>query len=107
MSNKLHIKKGDTVMVIAGESKGQQGRVLFLDPQKNNAIVEGVKLISKHQKPNAENPKGGIVKKEAPIHISNLMVIDATGNTTRIGRKTDEKTNASVRYSIKSGEEIK
>lgn len=107
MSKKLHIKKGDNVMVITGESKGQQGRVLFVDPVKENAIIEGINLVSKHQKPNAENPKGGIIKKEAPIHISNLMVIDASGDATRVGRKTDDKTNKRVRYSKKSGEVIK
>ncbi len=107
MSKKLYIKKGDNVMVITGESKGQQGRVLFVDPVKENAIIEGINMVSKHQKPNAENPKGGIIKKEAPIHVSNLMLIDASGNATRIGRKMDEKTNHRVRYSKKSGEVIK
>ncbi|MDZ7741466.1 MAG: 50S ribosomal protein L24 [Bacteroidota bacterium] len=107
MSKKLHIRKGDTVMVISGESKGQQGRALFVDPVKENAIVEGINMVSKHQKPNAENPKGGIIKKEAPIHVSNLMVIDASGDVTRIGRKMDDKTNKRVRYSKKSGEVIK
>lgn len=107
MSKKLHIKKGDNVMVITGESKGQQGRVLFIDPVKQKAIVEGINMVSKHTRPNADNPKGGIIKKEAPIQASNLMVIDAAGNATRIGRKIDEKTNKSVRYSKKSGEVIK
>lgn len=94
-------------MVITGESKGQQGRVLFIDPVKQKAIVEGINMVSKHTRPNADNPKGGIIKKEAPIQASNLMVIDAAGNATRIGRKIDEKTNKSVRYSKKSGEVIK
>jgi len=107
MGTKLHIKKGDNVKVIAGESKGQTGRVLTVDLDKNRAIVEGVNLISKHTKPNAANPKGGIVKKEAAIHVSNLMIVDASGNATRIGRKLDEKTGKRVRYSKKSGEEIK
>lgn len=107
MSKKLHIKKGDNVMVIAGESKGQQGRVLFIDPDDRKAIVEGINMVSKHTKPNADNPKGGIVKKEAPIHISNLMLVDAAGNATRVGRKQSDKTSKSVRYSKKSGEEIK
>ena len=107
MSKKLHIKKGDNVMVVSGESKGQQGRVLFVDPEDRKAIVEGINMVSKHTKPNADNPKGGIVKKEAPIHISNLMLVDTAGNTTRIGRKQSDKTNKSVRYSKKSGEEIK
>ncbi len=107
MQKKLHIKKGDNVMVITGESKGQQGRVLFVDPKKLRAIVEGINMVSKHQKPNADNPKGGIVKKEAPIHISNLMVINSSGEASRMGRRINEKTNMSVRYSKKSGEEIK
>lgn len=94
-------------MVIAGESKGQQGRVLFVDPRKLRAIVEGINMVSKHEKPNADNPKGGIVKKEAPIHISNLMLTNSSGEASRVGRKISEKTNKSVRYSKKTGEEIK
>ncbi len=107
MRNKLHIKKGDNVMVITGNNKGQQGKVLLLDVPKSKAIVEGVNLVSKHTKPNAENPKGGIIKKEAPIHISNLKVIDGAGNATRVGRKLDDKSKKQVRYSKKSGEVIK
>ncbi len=104
---KLHIKKGDTVIVNSGESKGQEGKVLEVLVSKQRAIVEGVNLISKHTKPNAENPQGGIVKKEAPIHISNLNVKDpSTGKATRIGRKLNEN-NKRIRYSKKSGEEIK
>lgn len=107
MRSKLHIKKGDNVMVITGNNKGQQGKVLLLDVPKSKAIVEGVNLVSKHTKPNAENPKGGIIKKEAPIHISNLKVIDGAGNATRVGRKLDDKSKKQVRYSKKSGEVIK
>jgi large subunit ribosomal protein L24 len=107
MSTKLNIKKGDTVKVIAGDSKGKQGKVLEVDVDKLQAIVEGVNLVSKHTKPNAKNAQGGIVKQEANIHISNLMVVDATGKPTRVGRKIDTKTNKSVRYSKKSGEVIK
>ena len=107
MTKKLHIKKGDTVFVISGESKGKQGRVLEVLRKKERAIVEGVNLISKHQKPNAAHPQGGIIKKEAGIHISNLMLIDAkTGKPTRIGRKLNSEGKL-VRYSKKSGEEIK
>ena len=106
MQKKLHIKKGDTVMVITGESKGQQGRVLKLVPGSTRAIVEGVNLVSKHTKPNAENPKGGVIKQEAPIHLSNLKIIDSAGNATRIGKRIDEN-DKSVRYSKKSGEVIK
>ena len=107
MATKLHIKKGDTVVVIAGESKGQRGKVLSVQVEKQRAIVEGVNLVSKHTKPNAKNTQGGIVKQEAPIHISNLMLIEpATGNPTRIGRRKNEEGKV-VRYSKKSGEEIK
>jgi len=94
-------------MVIAGNFKGQSGRVLTIDMEKQRAIVEGVNLISKHTRPNADNPKGGIIKQEAPVHISNLKVIDKSGKPTRVGRKKDEKTGKSVRYSKKSGEVIK
>lgn len=107
MSTKLSIKKGDTVKVIAGDSKGKQGKVLDVDVEKQKAIVEGMNLISKHTKPNAKNAQGGIEKKEAGIHVSNLMVVDNTGKPTRVGRKLDAKTNKSVRYSKKSGEVIK
>ncbi len=107
MQKKLHIKKGDTVVVITGESKGQKGRVLDVDRDKNRAIVEGVNTVSKHTKPNAKSPQGGILKKEAPINISNLMLVDpASGKPTRIGRRLNNK-NKLVRYSKKSGEEIK
>lgn len=107
MNKKLHIKKGDTVMVITGESKGQKGRVLRVDRSKEKAIVEGLNLVSKHTKPNAKSPQGGIIRKEAPIHISNLMLIDpASGKPTRIGRRLNSN-NKLVRYSKKSGEEIK
>jgi len=105
---KLHIKKGDTVKVIAGESKGAQGVIRKVLAEKQRAIVEGsdIKMMSKHTKPNAANPNGGIVKEEAPIHISNLMVIDPkSGNPTRIGRKMDEN-GKKVRYAKKSGEVI-
>jgi large subunit ribosomal protein L24 len=107
MQKKLHIKKGDTVMVITGESKGQKGRVLEVDRDKDRALVEGVNTVSKHTKPNAKSPQGGILKKEAPIHLSNLMLIDpASGKPTRIGRRFNDK-NKLIRYSKKSGEEIK
>jgi large subunit ribosomal protein L24 len=107
MQTKLHIKKGDTVMVITGNSKGQQGKVLKVDIAKSKAIVEGINMVSKHTKPNAKSPQGGIIKKEALVHISNLMVIDSTGKPTRTGRRIDSKKDMSVRYSKKSGEVIK
>jgi large subunit ribosomal protein L24 len=107
MQKKTHIKKGDTVMVITGESKGQKGRVLEVNREKERALVESVNMVSKHTKPNAKAPQGGILKKEAPIHLSNLMLIDpASGKPTRIGKRLNDK-NKLVRYSKKSGEEIK
>lgn len=107
MPGKFHIKKGDQVIVITGEYKGQQGRVLKVDRAKNKAIVEGINLVSRHTKPNAKSPQGGILKKEGPIHISNLNIVDpSTGKPTRIGRKLNAKGKL-VRYAKKSGEEIK
>lgn len=107
MNNKLHIKKGDTVYVNSGEYNGQQGRVLEIYRDKNKALVEGINMVSKHTKPNAQYPQGGIVKKEAPIHISNLMLVDgSSGEPTRIGRRLNDDGKL-VRYSKKSGEEIK
>ena len=104
---KLHIKKGDTVKVLAGEDKGKTGVVTKVFVEKKRAIVEGVNMVSKSQKPNAKNPQGGIVKMEAPIHISNLNVVDPKiGEATRIGRKLNENGKL-VRYAKKSGEEIK
>lgn len=91
-------------MVIAGNHKGQSGRILFVDVVKQRAIVEGVNLVSKHTKPSADNPKGGIIKQEAGVHVSNLKLIDKSGKPSRVGRKKDEKTGKSVRYSIKTGE---
>ena len=105
--SKLHIKKGDTVYVNAGEGKGKTGRVLEVLIDKKRAIVEGVNLVSKSTKPNAKTPQGGIVKKEASLHISNLNVLDPkSGKPTRIGRKENAEGKL-VRYSKKSGEEIK
>ncbi len=104
---KLHVKKGDTVVVLSGNDRGAQGKVLEVIREKQRAIVEGVNMIKKHTKPNAENPQGGIVEREAAIHISNLMLVDPkTGKGTRIGRKLGENGKL-VRYSKKSGEEIK
>jgi len=104
---KLHIKKGDIVIVNAGVNKGQEGKVLEVFPEKQRAIVEGINMVSKHTKPNAESPQGGIIKKEAPIHISNLNVKDpSTGKATRIGRKLNDDGKL-VRIAKKSGEEIK
>ena len=109
MQKKLHIKKEDTVLVIAGSSKGKQGKVLVIDKVKNRAIIEGLNMVKKHTKPQSDkaNPEGGIVEKEASIHISNLMLVDPkSGEATKTGRKMN-KENKLVRYSIKTGEEIK
>ncbi|MDO4510741.1 MAG: 50S ribosomal protein L24 [Bacteroidales bacterium] len=103
---KLHIKKGDTVCVLAGDDKGKTGRVLSIKAKENRAIVEGINMVSKSTKPSAKHPQGGIIKMEAPIHLSNLNVVDPkTGKPTRVGFKKEE--GKTVRYSKKSGEEIK
>ena len=95
------------VYVIAGDNRGQQGKVLSVDAAKNRAIVEGVNICKKATKPNAQNPQGGLVEQEAPIHVSNLLPIDPkSGKPTRIGRKANENGKL-VRYAKKSGEEIK
>jgi large subunit ribosomal protein L24 len=104
---KLKIKKGDLVKVIAGDSKGTQGKVIEVIVDKNRAVVEGANMVSKHTKPNAANPNGGIVKQEAAIHISNLALVDPkTGEATRVGRKKNAAGKL-VRVAKKSGEEIK
>jgi len=107
MQKKLHIKKGDNVIVIAGNDKGQQGRVLEVIRSNSRAIVEGVNMVSKHTKPNADNPQGGIIKQEAAVHISNLLLVDPSGGkATRVGRRLNDKGKL-VRFAKKSGEEIK
>ena len=104
---KLHIKSGDTVQVIAGESKGETGKVLRVYPDKNRAVVEGVNVVTNHQKPSASNPQGGLLKEEASIHISNLMVVDPkSGEATRVGRRVNEEGKIE-RFAKKSGEVIK
>lgn len=104
--SKLHIKKGDTVYVNAGDNKGQTGKVLKVFVKEQRALVEGVNMVSKSQKPSAKFPQGGIVKMEAPIQISNLNPVDKNGKATRIGRKLDENGKL-VRYAKTTGEEIK
>ena len=104
---KLHIKKGDTVYVNAGEDKGKTGRVLKVLISKNRAVVEGINMVTKATKPNAKNPQGGLVKMEAPIHVSNIQLLDPkSGKPTRVGYKVNED-GKKVRISKKSGEEIK
>lgn len=105
--SKLHIKKGDTVYVNSGEDKGKTGSVLKVFVKEQRALVEGVNMVSKSMKPSAKHPQGGIVKQEAPIHISNLNVLDPkTGKPTRVGRRLNADGKL-VRYAKKSGEEIK
>ncbi len=104
---KLHIKKGDTVKVIAGDDREKTGKVLEILTAKNRAVVEGVNIVTKHEKPSAGKPEGGIKKTEAAIHISNLMLIDpASGKPTRVGRKLNDAGKLE-RYSKKTGELIK
>jgi len=104
--SKLHIKKNDTVMVLAGEDKGKTGKVLKVLVDKNRAVVEGINIVNKSTKPNAKNPQGGFEKVEAPIHISNLSLIDPkSGKPTRVSIKHEGKNV--IRVAKKSGEEIK
>ena len=104
--SKLHIRKGDEVIVLAGDDKGRKGKVLKVLVAKQRALVEGVNIVSKSMKPSAKNPQGGIVKQEAPIHVSNLSLIDPkSGKATRVGmKKTDD--GKKVRVAKKSGEVI-
>lgn len=100
---KLHIRRGDTVRVLSGNSRSKEGKVLRILPDAYRAVIEGVNMVSRHLKPSAKNPQGRIEKKEAPIHISNLMLVDpATGDATRIGRKKNEAGKLE-RYSKKTG----
>ena len=104
---KLKVRKGDLVKVIAGDSKGTQGKIVEVILADGRALVEGANMVSKHTKPNAATPNGGIIKKEAPIHISNLMLVDPkSGKATRVGRKLNDAGKL-VRVAKKSGEEIK
>lgn len=105
MQKKLHIKVGDTVKVLSGESRGSEGKVLTIDRNKMRATIEGVNMIKKHVKPSATNPQGAIVELEGSIHISNLMLV-VNGQATKVGRKFNEK-GQNVRYAKKSGEVIK
>ncbi len=105
MQKKLHIKVGDTVTVLSGEARGQEGKILAIDRVKQRAVVEGLNMVKKHTKPDAANPQGGIVEKEAGLHISNLMLVH-NGQPTRVGRRAD-KDGKIVRFAKKTGEDIK
>ncbi|WP_299523980.1 50S ribosomal protein L24 [uncultured Lutibacter sp.] len=100
---KLKIKSGDNVRVMAGDHKGEEGKVVLIFPSKNRAIVEGVNMVSKHTKPSAQNPQGGIVKKEATIHISNLMLLE-DGEVTKVGYRME--ADKKVRVSKKTNKAI-
>ena len=104
MAVKIKIRKGDIVSVITGSHKGAEGEVLRISKEDNKAVVEGVNLVKKHNKPNAQNPQGGITEKEAPIHISNLSLLTTEGKTTRVGYRMEEGTK--VRYAKKTDEVI-
>lgn len=93
-------------MVIAGTSKGKSGKIIRMIPKQSRAVVEGLNMVTKHQKPSASSPQGGIAKMEAPIHVSNLMLVDGAGNPTRIGRKVNEKGETN-RFAKKTGDTIK
>ena len=102
---KIKIKKDDNVLVIAGEHKGSQGKVVKIIREKNRAIVEGVNMIKKHAKPSAQNPQGGIIEKEAAIHVSNLSLVSSEGNATRVGFRIDED-GKKVRFAKKNNEVV-
>lgn len=105
-NNKLHVKKDDTVIVISGKDKGKKGRVIAALPRENRVLVEGVNMVKKHTKPNQQNPQGGIIEQEAPIHVSNVMHIDPkSGKPTRIGYKVLDN-GKKVRIARKSGQAI-
>ncbi|MEO0404226.1 MAG: 50S ribosomal protein L24 [Bacteroidota bacterium] len=105
MYKRVKVKKGDQVRVLSGEHKGSEGSVLEVIRATDRVLIEGVNIVTKHVKPNANNPQGGVEKKEAPIHISNVQVIDKQGNATRVGRRRGDNGKL-VRYSKKSNEEL-
>ena len=104
---KSKFKKGDNVKVMCGKSKGHIGRIIAMIPAKSVAYVEGAAIVSRHTKPNAQHQEGGIIKKESPIHLSNLMLVDTKGNPSRVGIKFDEKTGKKHRYFKKTGQIVK
>jgi large subunit ribosomal protein L24 len=101
----MHVKKGDKVIVISGKDRGKTGTILEAYPKKERVLVEGVNMIKKHAKPSQENPQGGILNQEAPIHVSNVMPVDPkTGNPTRVGYEL--RDGKKVRIAKKSGEAL-
>jgi large subunit ribosomal protein L24 len=103
---KLHVKKGDRVRVIAGNAKGQEGRVLRVYPARERVIVEGVNVRIRHTKPNQQNPQGARLEREMPIHVSNVQPLDAAGNPTRVGRRYDEAQGTWVRTAVSTGDDL-
>ena len=101
---KTYLKKGDNVQIMTGRDKGKKGRIISINKMKYIAIVEGVNLVSKHTKPNQDNPKGGVLKKEAGIDISNLLLVDSKGKPSRIGKRINKKTGKKERYFKTTGD---
>lgn len=104
---KTYLKKGDNVQIMTGRDKGKKGRIISINKMKYIAIVEGVNLVSKHTKPNQDNPKGGVLKKEAGIDISNLLLVDSKGKPSRIGKRVNNKTGKKERYFKTTGDLVK
>ena len=104
---KTYLKKGDNVQIMTGRDKGKKGRIISINKMKYIAIVEGVNLVSKHTKPNQNNPKGGVLKKEAGIDISNLLLVDSKGKPSRIGKRINKKTGKKERYFKTTGDLVK
>jgi large subunit ribosomal protein L24 len=103
--NKLHVKTGDNVKVISGNDRGKTGRIVSVKKEVNKVVVEGINMVTKHNKPSAKNPQGGITKMEAPIHASNVQLVNAAGEVTRTGKRADENGKLQ-RYSKKTGDLI-
>jgi large subunit ribosomal protein L24 len=104
---KTYLKKGDNVQIMTGRDKGKKGRIISINKMKYIAIVEGANLVSKHTKPNQDNPKGGVLKKEAGIDISNLLLVDSKGKPSRIGKRINKKTGKKERYFKTTGDLVK
>ena len=103
MSQKLHVRTGDTVVVIAGKEKGKQGKIKACEPKKNRVVVEGVNMVKRHTKPSQANPQGGIIEKEAPINVSNVMILDPESKKPTRIRKEKQAAGSYVRVAVKSG----
>ena len=104
---KTYLKKDDNVQIMAGRDKGKKGRIISINRVKYTAIVEGANLVSKHTKPNQDNPKGGVIKKEASINISNLLLVDSKGKPSKIGKRINKKTGKKERFFKTTGDLVK